>query len=298
MITEKRNGNLKILVGDDCSEDDLEAVALLEDLPISSETEIIVFRAFSATRAREITLMEDALYQTCNQLRKKGLKAKAELQEGFPMEKFLKYAEEQKPDLIIIGAKGLQATAGILLGVVVQHIFEYAPCPVLVIRGPYNGLRRVMLITDGSASSQQALQYLDRMPLPVDTRIWVMHVLPPRSIPQILLVSAFLGGMPVAIQDTEEYTVMGVKEMEAGQALIKETLEALQLMGKKAEGILKRGDAATEIMAVVKELNIDLLITGSRRLSPIRSVMMGSVTRTLVHYSNCSVLVASTLQPG
>ena len=37
--------------------------------------------------------------------------AKPELILGFPTEKFLKYAEEQMPDLIIIGAKGLLATA-------------------------------------------------------------------------------------------------------------------------------------------------------------------------------------------
>jgi nucleotide-binding universal stress UspA family protein len=69
-------------------------------------------------------------------------------------------------------------------------------------------------------------------------------------------------------------------------------------MGKPAESILKRGDAATEIMAVVKEQNIDLLITGSRGLTPIRSWMMGSVSRKLVHYSGCSVLVVRNLPPG
>jgi nucleotide-binding universal stress UspA family protein len=298
MLADQRKRHLKILLEDDGSEHALSAVALLEDLPISSETEIIVFRAFSAIQAPDRTVIEDALNETCILLGKKGLNAKAELQEGFPLEKFLMYVEEQKPDVIIIGAKGLLATAGILLGIVIQQKVEYTPCPVLVLRAPYNGLRRVMLVTDGPASSQQALQYLDGMPLPVDTRMWVMHVLPPKTIPQIMIVSALLGGMPVAIQDTDEFTAMGVKEMEAGQALIKDTLEALQLKGKKAEGILKRGEAAAEIMAVVKELNIDLLITGSRRLSPARSVMMGSLTRKLVHYSNCSVLVTGTLQPG
>ncbi len=54
---------------------------------------------------------------------------------------------------------------------------------------------------------------------------------------------------------------------------------------------LKRGDAASEIMEVVKEKNIDLVVTGSRGHSPIREWMMGSVSRKLVHYSGCSVLV-------
>ncbi len=141
MMAEKNNGHFKILLGDDRSEHALAAVALLEDLPFASGTDITVFRAFAPTQSTDVILMEEALNQTCNRLRKKGLHAKPELVLGFPTEKFLKYAEEQMPDLIIIGAKGLRATAGILVGGVAQQVVEYAPCPVLVVRTPYNGLR-------------------------------------------------------------------------------------------------------------------------------------------------------------
>jgi nucleotide-binding universal stress UspA family protein len=51
-------------------------------------------------------------------------------------------------------------------------------------------------------------------------------------------------------------------------------------------------------MAVVKEQKMDLLITGSRGLTPIRGWMMGSVSRKLVHYSGCSVLVVRKLPLG
>jgi nucleotide-binding universal stress UspA family protein len=296
MMAEKNNGHFKILLGDDRSEHALAAVALLEDLPFPSGTDITVFRVFSPTQSTDLMLMEDALNQTCNRLRKKGLHAKPELLLGFPTEKFLKYAEEQKPDLIIIGAKGLRATMGILVGGVAQQVVEYAPCPVLVVRAPYNGLRGVMLVTDGSASSQQALQFLGRLPLPVGTRLWVMHVLPPPPIP-LMIVETPMGNVPIALQDSGKAVTLGTKEEKEGQALVDSTRKALQAMGKPAEGILKRGDAATEIMAVVKEQNIDLLITGSRGLSPIRSWMMGSLSRKLVHYSGCSVLVVRKLPP-
>jgi nucleotide-binding universal stress UspA family protein len=180
---------------------------------------------------------------------------------------------------------------------VAQQVVEYAPCPVLVVRAPYNGLRRVLLVTDGSASSQQAVQFLGGLPMPVGARFWVMHVLPSLPIPMMIVMTP-TGNVPMAFQDSEEAAGLRTKEDKEGQALVDSTLEALQGMGKPAEGILKRGDAATEIMAVVKEHNIDLLISGSRGLTPIRSWMMGSVSRKLVHYSGCSVLVVRTLQPG
>ena len=297
MKTDKNNWQFKILLGDDRSEHALAAVALIEDLPFASGTDITVFRAFAPTQSTDVILMEDALNQTCNRLRKKGLHAKPELQLGFPTEKFLRYAEEQMPDLIVIGAKGLRASPGILVGGVAQQVVEYAPCPVLVVRAPYNGLRNVMVATDGSASSRQALHFLGRLPLPVGTRLWAMHVLPPPPIP-MMIVETSTGNVPIAFQDSGEAAALKAKEEKEGQALVDGTLEALQAMGKSAGGILKRGDAATEIMAVVKEQNIDLLITGSRGLSPIRSWMMGSVSRKLVHYSGCSVLVVRNLPPG
>ena len=290
MKSEKNAVPFKILLGDDRSEHAIAALALLEDLPFVPGTDVTVFRAFAPTQATDLILMEDALNQTCNQLKKKGLQAHPELLLGVPTVKFLKHAEEQKPDLIIIGAKGLRATMGILVGSVAQQVVEYAPCPVLVVRAPYHGLREVMLVTDGSASSQLAEQFLGGLPLPEGARLWVMHVLPPPPIPMLLMETP-MGGVPVAFLDSEKAVALGVKEEKEGQALLNSTLAALQAAGKPARGMLKRGDAATEIMAAVKEQNIDLLITGSRGLSPIRSWMMGSLSRKLVHYSGCSVLV-------
>jgi nucleotide-binding universal stress UspA family protein len=290
METEKEPLQFKILLGDDRSEHALAALALLEDLPLASGTDVTVFRAFSPTQSTDLVLMEDALNQTCNRLKKKGLFAHPELLLGIPTVKFLKRAEEQKPDLIIIGAKGLRATTGILVGGVAQQVVEYAACPVLVVRAPYHGLHEVMLVTDGSVSSQHALEFTGRLPLPAGTRLWVMHVLPPAPIP-MLFVQTPLGSTPVAFEDLGEAEVLGAKEELEGQALLDQALARLRAAGKPGSGILKRGDAASEIMEVVREKNIDLLVTGSRGRSPIMEWMMGSVSRKLVHYSGCSVLV-------
>ena len=290
MEVEKKKSQFKILMGDDRSEHAQAALALLEDLPLPPGTDVTVFRAFSPNQSTDLVLIEDGLNQTCNRLKQKGLFAHPELLLGVPTVRFLKHAEEQHPDLIIIGAKGLRASTGILVGGVAQQVVEYAPCPVLVVRAPYHGLRKVMFVTDGSASSQFALHFLGGLPLPVETRLWVMHVLPPPPIP-MLYVQTPLGSTPVAFQDLGEAVALGAREEQEGQALVDKTLASLQAAGKPAKGILKRGDAATEIMAAAREQEIDLLVTGSRGHSPIREWMMGSVSRKLVHYSGCSVLV-------
>ena len=291
MLTKSNDLPFKILLGDDRSEYACAAVALLEDMPWPAGMDITVFRAHTPNQSTDLILMEAALNQTCQRLKEKGLNAHAELQLGAATEKFLKYAEKQEPDLIILGAKGLRATPGILVGGVAQQVVEYSACPVLVVRAPYSGLRNVMLVMDGSASSRQALQFLGRLPLPAAAQLWVMHVLPPPPIPQMMILESGMGFAPTALEDADAYSALAEEEKKQGQALVKQACEALELIGKPARSILKTGDAATEILAVAKEQKMDLLVSGSRGLSPIRRWLMGSVSRKLVHYSGCSVLV-------
>jgi len=93
---------------------------------------------------------------------------------------------------------------------------------------------------------------------------------------------------PESVMEME--TALRQKEEREGQALLDETINSLP-PGLAVGSIFKRGDAATEIIDFVKEKKIDLIVTGSRGLGQIRSWLMGSVSRKLVHYSGCSVLV-------
>ncbi len=291
MLAQKKENCFRILLADDGSEHAEAASRLVGDLPLPAGCEVTVLRAFTSTQAADLLPLEQALNQTCVRLKEKGLQARPELRLGSPAEKLVEYAEEHKPDLIVVGAKGLRATFGILLGGVAQQVVEYAGCPVLVVRAPYQELRRILLVTDGSPSSRQAVQYLGSFPLPGGAKVQVMHVLPPPPIHMVMENTQF-GTMQVATpeQVMEMETSLRLKEERQAQALLDDTVHALP-PGLAAGSVLKRGDAATEIIDFVKENKIDLIVTGSRGLSQIRSWLMGSVSRKLVHYSGCSVLV-------
>jgi nucleotide-binding universal stress UspA family protein len=59
--------------------------------------------------------------------------------------------------------------------------------------------------------------------------------------------------------------------------------------GAEVSGRLLDGDPATELVKVSTEL--DLLALGSRGYGPVRTVLLGSVSRTLVREGACSVVV-------
>jgi nucleotide-binding universal stress UspA family protein len=296
MLAQKKENRFKILLADDGSEHAEAASRLVGDLPLPTGSEVTVLRAFAPSQAADLLPLEQGLNQTCVRLKEKGLQARPELRLGSPAEKLVEYDEEHNPDLIVVGAKGLRATFGILLGGVAQQVVEYACCPVLVVRAPYLELQSILLVTDGSPYSQQALQYLALFPLPVEAKVYVMHVLAPPPIHMVLENTQF-GSMQVTTPESvmEMEVALRQKEERDGQALLDGTINSLP-PGLAVGCVLKRGDAATEIIDFVKEKKIDLIVTGSRGLGQIRSWLMGSVSRKLVHYSGCSVLVVRKVQ--
>jgi nucleotide-binding universal stress UspA family protein len=152
-----------------------------------------------------------------------------ELLYGHPAAALTRYADEHPPDLIVLGAKGLRATLGILLGGIAQQMVEYAHWLVLVVRAPYTSLRCILLVTDGSTSSEHAADYLARFSIPADADLRVAHVLPP---PPWLHPTAAFGSMvpgmmaPLPSGEMDEaISAQTEEEKRRGQALLAQTLE-------------------------------------------------------------------------
>ncbi len=279
-----------ILLADDGSEHARAAIQLLLKLPLSPETHITVLRVFGSQQATEAFPLETALNETCTLLRDKGFQANPELLLGYPAEKIIEYTDQHHPDLVVLGARGLRATLGILLGGVAQQVIEYASCPVLVVRAPVKRLRRILLVVDGSPNSQNAARCMIQFPFPDQADLRVMHVLPPQY-PAVIAEMPY--GFPAEqpSQVDEGVARQRAVEEEEGHRLLAHMSEILAATHLQVGTELKRGDAATEIIEYVKKNQIDLIVAGSRGLSRVRSWLLGSVSRKLVHYSGCSVLV-------
>jgi nucleotide-binding universal stress UspA family protein len=287
-----------ILLAVDGSEHSWAAVDFLRALPLPAETKINAVAVLIPREAsKKSWALMHVLEATDALLRVKGVQVKTELITDYPAEALLAYAAKTNPELITIGALGLRATMGILLGGVAQQIVEYACCPVLVVRAPSTGLKRLLLVIDHSTHSQEALDYLAKFSLPADTEIRVMHVLPPLDTTE-LISHAWMAGLdaplPMPTQEVEEIAARQAEEAAEGHALLNQAMETLRASGLDGTGVLLRGDAATEIIDYVREHKIDLVVAGCRGLSQVSGLLLGSVSRKLVHYADSSVMVVKT----
>ena len=284
-----------ILLADDGSEHSQAAVKLICDLPLADSSKIKALRVFTPSDTANVWLLEKALNKTEKALCEGGKLVESELILGHPAEMILKTAERDNANMIIIGAKGLRATLGILLGGVVQQVVEHAERPVLVVRAPYNGLKRVLLVTDGSDSSEKMLNCMSDFPMPDGVEYDVLHVAPPIPSEQEI-VQYWPSGIDVSFtvpieEIREQIKERAEREEEFGKKVLTQASATLSKQGAQAKIAFLRGDAATEIIQYAKERQIDLIVCGGRGLGPVRSWILGSVSRKLLHYAPCSVMV-------
>lgn len=307
---------MDILLGFDGSEHAQAAVDLLNTLPLSPESHLHLLAVMPPQRITHHERLAQALEMAAERLKTRFPYVQTQIKAGTPAESITNLAEEMSVDLIILGAKGLRATLGILLGGVVQQVVEYSRRPVLVVRtvpAPEQLLfRRALLVTDGSVFSQRAVDYLagsscsERppgfgrapcgLPLPADTEVHLMHVLPPLASPEISLRTWAVG--PEALYPTllpqAELEAIQKEEERLGQEILEQAVAQLKHSGidpQRLHPVLRHGDAATEILAYAKQERINLIICGSRGLSQVTGWLLGSVSRKLVHYAECSVLI-------
>jgi nucleotide-binding universal stress UspA family protein len=294
--------SVNFLLAVDGSRHSKAAADFLRDLPLSEGASVTVLGVVSTHQKADQEPLQAVLEHTEQMLREVGAQVDTQLKFGNPAEIVMVYAQDLNAELIVLGAKGRRATLGILLGGVAQQVVEYANHPVAIIRAPYEGLKRVLLVTDGSIYSQRAVAYLagtqgeEKFPLPKDAELHVAHVLPPLTTPEPIAHAWPVGPemLPPVPTEIPNEASWKAEEEHHGQTILEQTLETLKAAGLQATSALLRGDAATEIIDYAKVHQVDLIVAGSRGLSPVRSWLLGSVSRKIIHYAHCSTLIVKS----
>ena len=185
-MSTKRHHPKNIILAVDGSENSLIAAGLLSDLPLGTDVQITSISVVPSRYVTNQSVQQALLVETKKFFEDANITIETNLLHGHPAESIVNFTQENKPDLVIMGARGLRATLGILLGGVVQQVVEHADCPVLVVRAPHTELHRILIATDNSPESHIAIDYINDFSLPQSTEIVVMHVLPPSPTPEII----------------------------------------------------------------------------------------------------------------
>lgn len=201
---------------------------------------------------------------------------------GRPASAIVDEAVAIQPDLIVIGSRGHGPLASVVMGSVSAEVVDHAPCPVLVARHP--SVTRLVVGADGSSSADRALAMLRRWPVFAGHPASVVTVTEP--------VASWAGRVGTAFYPA---WVEMQQEQTDRQALFRDVAdrgaEELARAGISATVELREGDPADQLIRVAQATGADLIVVGSRGLSVLPRLVIGSVARKVLLHAPQSVLV-------
>ena len=74
-------------------------------------------------------------------------------------------------------------------------------------------------------------------------------------------------------------------------AILKKAQRQLKRPDLKVDGFFSRGHVAEEIIHKAKQLEVDLVVVGSKGLTAYERFLLGSVSQKVLRHAPCSVLV-------
>ena len=212
-----------------------------------------------------------------------GVEVKAIVKQSAGAKLVIETIEEYEADLAVTGTRGLTGFSHLLLGSTAEEIVQKAPCPVISVHpadaDPIAKLGTVVVATDFSEDADQAVHALTRFfDARTAARLVLVHAyqIPPSLMP---LAGHFDDG-PVFFADV----------VERVREAIEPAAEALRSQGFEVETIVREGGASAVITDVAKSHSADLIAMGTRGLSGLKHLLLGSTAERVVQHASCPVL--------
>jgi nucleotide-binding universal stress UspA family protein len=293
---------MKVLLAVDGSDASMTAVAATASLPTPPGSEIRVVTVVPDTYAPEGSPwpnvirveppsdrdrihddVERRLLDIADRLRVGDRGVQVEVLEGRPATEIVREAERWEADLIVVGARGLSAVRRLLIGSVSSELVDHAPCPILVARRAT--VARVMLATDGSPGAADAAEFIAESGLFDDARIRVASAVDP-GMPWWAGVSPVDGATSIEVYAD----AVAIAEHRA-RRVAEQAAERLRELDVETASALPDGDVVGTILAEAAAWQADVIVVGARRMGTLHRWLVGSVSRSILHLAEASVLI-------
>ena len=252
----------------------------IEPVPMAGP-ELLVLPVDYESKIHEAS--EKALQSLVNETRAKGVDVSGALSLGPPVDVVLEAAEQHDAELVVIGTRGNSGFKHLLLGSVAEAVVRKCRKPVLTVHPgddkPLGELQHILLPTDFSDQAGHVIERLgDLLPSDPKPKLSLVHIY---QLPVIVApLMGFAPEMPVLAEDARD---------EAHRAL-DPLAEKLRAAGYEVDVIGREGDPAHVISDLTETMDVDLVVMGTRGLSKIEQVLLGSTTERVVQHAKCPVL--------
>jgi len=195
-------------------------------------------------------------------------------------------ADEWKPDLIVMGARGLSSFGGrLIFGSISQRVLYEARCSVRIARGPARATDRpvrILIGVDNSPDSRAAVTAVCNRNWPTGTEVGLLAVVDTV--------------MPITPNPAEPAVVKWIEVADENKwdevrALFEPSAEQLRKAGLHAEVLIRRGNPADQILEEAHTWGADCIFVGAKGTRGIDRLLLGSVSSAVSARAHCSVEV-------
>ncbi|AAK42888.1 universal stress protein [Saccharolobus solfataricus] len=137
-------------------------------------------------------------------------------------------------------------------------------------------MKRILVGYDGSENAERALDFAIELASKFSARLFVVEV--------IDLTLFYNTGILPPLEATKSLEERAKKD-------VKRAIEKAKSKGVNAEGITVEGDPANSILQFATDNQIDVIVIGSRGLSKVQRIFLGSVSNKIVQESKVPVVV-------
>jgi len=144
-------------------------------------------------------------------------------------------------------------------------------------------MKKILVATDASAASNRAVSFAAQLAANYEAELLILNVIRDMQLP------------PELKQAPEYEAFYDAREELMHKVADKVLADALNLAkksgAKKIQTAIGSGDPATSLAGFGRRRSIDLIVVGTRGLSKVKAVSMGSVSRKLLDLTEINCLV-------
>ncbi|RCV89767.1 universal stress protein [Billgrantia montanilacus] len=139
----------------------------------------------------------------------------------------------------------------------------------------------ILVPVDGSESAKKALSVACQLANQADATLHILHI--PEELSHETTLVWGIGAIAVEASRQERDDI--------GQQVVEKAAQAARDKGvTKIETAIGRGDPARTIVSEAKTRGVEAIIMGSRGLSDLRGLVVGSVSHKVSHAAECTVI--------
>ena len=135
--------------------------------------------------------------------------------------------------------------------------------------------KNIVIAVDGSECSHKALKFAKSIAERFEANLWLVH--------------AFSN--PADFMGYTDYEKLFARRKAAAQAVLDDARQKLGGTSFVVNEELREGPEAESILKEAQKAEADLIVMGTRGLGTLKGFLVGSVSRKVIHYAACPVMV-------